>query len=342
MRERRSATISWRIPTPPLWLGVALSAALVVAAIVGRKARPTWAFLVVAALLALLLWSPFPADLHPGQLEMTTVDVGQGDCIFLALPDGRRMLVDGGGIPSFRGQSAARLDIGEDVVAPYLWNRGIRRLDVIVASHGHEDHIGGLPALVADFRPRELWTGAMPESAAWRKLRETAERNGVKVVSLQHGRRFGMGGVEFEVLAPFPDYVPSDTPKNNDSLVLRLRYGRHAFLLAGDIERQVEYRMLDEDGLGRVDVLKTPHHGSRTSSTQPFLAAVSPAFAVISAGFENSYGNPNGEVLDRLAQQHALVFRTDQDGLVSIRSDGRRLYVETNRQMAGRTIAPAW
>ncbi|MBZ5583341.1 MAG: MBL fold metallo-hydrolase [Acidobacteriia bacterium] len=273
---------------------------------------------------------------------MTTIDVGQGDSIFLALPDGRRLLVDGGGIPSYGGQRAARLDIGEDVVAPYLWNRGIRTVDVIAASHGHEDHIGGLAALVADFHPKELWTGAMPDTPAWRRLRDAAGRGGVTVTAMQAGRRFSWGGAAFDVLAPFPGYTPSDTARNNDSLVMRVRYGRHAFLLTGDIERQVEWEMLDAHEVQPANVVKIPHHGSRTSSTEQFLAAVAPSFAVISAGFENSYGDPHEAVLERLAERRAMVLRTDQEGLVSIRSDGRRLYVETGRRMAARAVTPAW
>jgi competence protein ComEC len=150
------------------------------------------------------------------------------------------------------------------------------------------------------------------------------------------------GGAEIEVLAPLADYVPSDTAKNNDSLALRVSYGSHAFLLTGDVERQIEWRMIDAGEPLRADVLKTPHHGSRTSSTAQFLDAVSPAFAVISAGFENSYGGPNADVLGRLAERRAAVFRTDLDGLVTIRSDGRTLRVETNPPSARRRIAPAW
>jgi competence protein ComEC len=169
-----------------------------------------------------------------------------------------------------------------------------------------------------------------------------AARNRVKVVSMQSPRRFAFGGAEVRVLAPMPGYVPSGEAKNDDSLVLRLSYGRHAFLLTGDVERPIERWMLDENEIQRADVLKVPHHGSRTSSTGPFLDAVSPAFAVISLGFENSYGFPNRDVLDRLRDRGVMVFRTDLDGLIGVRSDGRRLTVGTNRERAGRTVEPAW
>src|SRR6185295_16573235 len=125
-----------------------------------------------AVLLALLLWHPFPAAVRAGELELTTIDVGQGDSLLVVFPDGRRMLVDGGGIPAFGRIARSQLDIGEDVVAPYLWERGIRTLDVIAISHAHDDHIGGLPALVSDFRPREIWTGATPECPTWSAVRE--------------------------------------------------------------------------------------------------------------------------------------------------------------------------
>ncbi len=318
-----------RVPTPPVWLGVAFSAALVAAALARGKWWRAITGLGVAAALVLLIWQPFPPDVHLGQLEMTAIDVGQGDSILVVFPDGKKLLVDGGGIPTFGSNRAqTRMDIGEDVVEPYLWEREFRRVDVVALSHAHADHIGGLTAVVADFHPRELWTGATPDDPLWRKLRDTAVADGVRIKPLEAPSHFAFGGAEVEVLAPLADYVPGDTPKNNDSLVLRLTYGRRSFLLCGDAEKPVERRMVEDGGVQLTDVLKVGHHGSRTSSTAEFLKAVQPVFAVISVGMDNSYGHPNREVLERLTSWQTVVYRTDRSGLVSIRTDGRRFYVD--------------
>jgi competence protein ComEC len=321
---------AWRIPTPPVWLGVAICAALVAFAVVRGRWWRAAAGTTVAVFLILLVWHPFPPEWQPGQLEMSVIDVGQGDSILLVFPDGKRMLMDGGGIPAFGHQAHSQLDTGEDVVAPYLWNRGMRSIDIVALSHAHDDHIGGLPAIVADFHPRELWTGATPDSPGWRKLRDEAARDGVKVVPLAAGRHFDFGRTAIDVLAPLADYVPNDIPKNNDSLVLRIRYGSRTFLLTGDVEKPIEYRMLDDHEIQPVDVLKVAHHGSRTSSTESFLSAANPAIAVISVGTDNSYGHPNRDVLERLGEHHAEVLRTDLNGLVTVRTDGRRVTVETH------------
>jgi competence protein ComEC len=316
---------NWRIPTPPLWLGLALAAALIAAAIW----RSRWPALVVAVLLALLVWCPFPPDTHPGELELTAIDVGQGDSLLVVFPDGKRMLVDGGGIPAFGRSARSQLDIGEDVVAPYLWDRGFRTVDVVALSHAHEDHSGGLAALIADFHPRQVWTGVTPDGPEWRAVYDKAVAVGARITPLRAPAQFSFGGAVIEVLAPSPDYLPADEPKNNDSLVMRVTFGRRSFFLTGDVERPIEQEMLYTGELRPTDVLKVAHHGSRTSSTEEFLSAVQPAFAVISAGFENSYGHPHPTVVARLREHHTAVLRTDVDGLITIRTDGRKLQVQT-------------
>jgi competence protein ComEC len=326
----------WRIPDPPLWLSLAFVAALLwMAFTANARAWMRWSAAVsVLALFALLYSEPFVVHAATGRLELTSIDVGQGDSLLLQFPNGRNMLVDAGGFPVFGSKPNPRkpnLDIGEDVVSPYLWSRGIRHIDVLVSTHAHEDHIGGMAAIIENFHPRELWTGANPpDNPVWKAVKQKAEAFGVKILPLTEGGVWDWGGARIEVLAPAGDYVPLASPKNNDSLVLRLRYGAHTFLLTGDMEKQVEARLLEGSRIDKIDVLKVGHHGSRTSSSDGFIAAAHPTFAIISVGLNNSYHHPTVEVLERLAATHTGVFRTDRVGLISIESDGRQLRVHTN------------
>lgn len=317
----------WRVPGPPLWLTIALPAALAAAAFAVRAGRfRAAATALVFGLLALVFVHPFPPDTVPGTLEVNAIDVGQGDSFLLAFPDGKLMTLDAGGFPVFADRRTQGLDTGEDVVSPYLWRRSIRRLDVVALTHLHADHAGGVPALIDNFRPREVWTGAAPDCPEWDEIRRRAARHGARLVELRAGRGFDYGGARIEVLAPAAGYIPAGGPSNGDSLVLRVSYGRHSFLLAGDAQRDVEWEILG--GVARADVLKLGHHGSRTSSTEEFLDAAHPAFALITAGPDNMYGYPHPDVVRRLEERRVAAFRTDRHGLVSFRTDGRRLRVD--------------
>ena len=152
---------------------------------------------------------------------------------------------------------------------------------------------------------------------------------------LAEGNRFQYGGVAFETLAPALDYIPDTIPRNNDSLVLRVSFGERSLILSGDMERQIESELVRRNHVAHADVLKVAHHGSKTSTTVPFLDAVHPAFAIISAGFENLYGHPHRDIIERLNERKIGILRTDQIGLITIRTDGHRLVVET------RGVAPA-
>lgn len=325
---------SFRIPDPPLWLDIALVAALIAAAIALRLGS-VWRWPAMAAVLALfglMLWSPFHPDVEPGRLEMTAIDVGQGDGLLIALPGGKIMLVDGGGIPQFGRRTKPRMDIGEDVISPYLWERHVRKVDVLALTHGHEDHVGGAAALIANFHPSEIWTGASMDSPQWRAVFHAARAAGARVIARHEGEHMEESGARIDILAPAPDYIPADKPGNNDSLAFRISFGQHSFLLTGDMEAPVEARLISDGVLTRTTVLKAPHHGSKTSDTEPFLDQVQPAVAVISAGFENMFHHPHPAVLERLAAHHAAVFRTDLDGLISVSTDGCRLSIHTMRR----------
>ncbi len=324
---------NWRVADPPLWLCIAFSAALLLLSFALPKSRRWgWASAaIVGILFVLIFWHPFPAKVHRGELELTAIDVGQGDSLLLSFPDGKLMLMDGGGVLSFGKHAKPRMNIGEDVVSPYLWGRSIRKIDIIALSHAHADHAQGLPALIENFHPAELWIGATAPAELWTAVEQQARTQKVKIVAMRSGRTFHFGGTRIEVISPPSGYVPADSPKNNDSLALRITYGRRSFLLTGDMEKPMEARALAGGEPLRADVLKVGHHGSNTSSAGPFLDAVSPIYAVISDGFENSFHHPHPLVLERLTARRAGILRTDLQGLITIRTDGQRMSVETYR-----------
>jgi competence protein ComEC len=333
-----------RLPSADLRVpGPALAAALVAVACFGlccwavRRSR-AYAWVAVALLpiaATIVLW-PEPSALHPGQLEVTAIDVGQGDSLLVVGPKGRTMLVDAGG-PTGAAANAenaagsATFDVGEEVVSPYLWSREIHRLDIVALTHAHSDHMGGMPAVLRNLRPRELWVAVDPNSAPYRALLGEAAELGIRVRHLRAGDRLLWDSIDLSVLAPAPAYTNPGPPINNDSLVMRLRFGRPSVLLEGDAEAPSEHRMVETarggEGfeLGPDTLLKVAHHGSRTSTTPEFLALAAPRDAVISVGRQNTFGHPRPEIIQRLAAAHARVYRTDQFGLTTflLDRDGR-------------------
>lgn len=334
---------SWRIPDPPLWLAVLLTGVMVALAARWPRGR---LLAVPGVACVVLLWAliahPFAPRSTAGSLELTAIDVGQGESLLVALPDGAMGLVDSGGLPQFGRRQDDRMDIGEEVVSPYLWTRGVRRLAFIAITHLHDDHAGGAAALMENFRPRELWTGFTPDTPLWRKLEAKAHALGIRVRQLREGEQFTQGGVRWDVLAPVSGQRWRGRAQNNDSLVLRLRHGRHVFLLTGDVETGVERRLLEQYPEARADVLKVAHHGSRRSSLPEWLQVLRPSVAMISAGLGNSYGLPHDKVIEELRQRHTTILRTDQDGLSTVVSDGRYLRIETMRQGSASGPLDVW
>jgi competence protein ComEC len=329
---------SYRIPGPPIWVVVICFGSAVFLAAAMRLNPPlprkmVWAVgaVLIASALAVAIF-PFGSQWALGELEVTILDVGQGDSLFVVFPHGKTMLIDGGGAFSgFPGHEEHNgIDPGEEAVSPYLWSRGFQKLDVVALTHAHQDHLGGLNAVLDNFRVGRLWIGREVSSTALKRLEELARAKKIPIEYELRGKSFSWEGVDGKFL--WPEIVPEEvapSAKNNDSLVLRLQYGTRSLLLPGDAEKQVEKEMLGENSAEslRVDVLKAGHHGSKNSTTPEFLAATQPRVGIISAGEGNPYGHPSPELLERLENAGVRILRTDRDGAVHVLTDGTRLEV---------------
>jgi competence protein ComEC len=329
---------SYRIPGPPFWLIVMFFGVAILLAAEIRLKHPlrrtiAWglwmAFIACALTMAIY---PFGEKWTKGMLELTVLDVGQGDSLFVVSPGGKTLLIDGGGaFGGFPGHEEHNgVDPGEEAVSPYLWSRGFQRLDVVALTHAHQDHLGGLTAILDNFRVARLWIGREVSSPALARLEQLARERKIPIDHELRGKSFSWDGVDGNFL--WPQIAPEEvapTAKNNDSLVLRLRYGGRSFLLPGDAEKQVEREILSENSAQEMhsDVLKLGHHGSKNSTMPEFLAAVQPLVGIISAGEDNPYGHPNPELLERLESAGVRILRTDRDGAVHVLTDGARLEI---------------
>lgn len=251
------------------------------------------------------------------QLQVHFIDVGQADSILLQNEEAA-MLIDAGN------------NADERLVVEYLQSQGIKRLDYVIGTHPHEDHIGGLDAVIRSFEIGKVYMPRVTHNTAtFQDVIKAVEDKGLKITAPKVGETFGLGDAVGMMIGP-----GSETYKNlNDySIVIKIVYGETSFLFTGDAEEYAEEEMI-KSGLDlSADVLKVGHHGSRSSSTDPFLKQVSPHMAVIMAGEGNDYGHPHPETIEKLAKQDIKVYRTDLHGTVKAISDGKSIVFQTEKE----------
>jgi competence protein ComEC len=296
-----------------------------------RATPPIAALIAIISALWILVDPRTLVSRGDGRLHLTFLDVGQGDSIFVVFPRGATLLVDAGGL-----SSSSSFDIGDRVVAPVIRSAGFRRIDLVALSHGDPDHIGGAASIVREFRPREVWEGIpVPRFAPLTALRLAAQAAGARWANVYADDRIWIDEVEIVARHPEPADWERQKVRNDDSIVLDLRWRDVSVLLTGDIGRAVERGLASTIPPARLRVLKIPHHGSLTSSSPEFLAALRPRIAVVSAGRSNHFGHPVPEVLDRYRAIGTAIFRTDQDGAVQMDTDGKSIDIQT---VTGRTL----
>jgi len=291
-----------------------------------KVARYMFVGLCVVLALDLAFWNL--KGLFQKNLTVTFIDVGQGDSILIEFPRGKRMLIDGGGLYE------DRFDIGKNVIAPFLWKKKIRRIDFLVLTHPDPDHLKGLNFIASHFSIGQFWdSGLRSDSEFYSQLKKTLLSKKVKWLSLSEKTpQKKVNGVQISFLNP-PGRVESQKINrntsffNNHSLVIKLLFKNIQVLLAGDIEKEVENRLIRKGHSLSADILKIPHHGSASSSTPLFIEKVKPTYAILSVGERNIGRLPHPEVLKRYERLGSIIYRTDRHGAITVVTDGKDVKV---------------
>lgn len=261
---------------------------------------------------------------NPG-LEVTFVDVGQGDCIFIRVENGGTVLIDGGGMPVYY---TGDFDVGSAIVEPFLYGRGVNHIDVVVFSHFDDDHARGLLTVLKDMKVNTVIYGKPADSELYRDMLEIAQSKKIRLIQVGRGDKFYVGETVFEVLNPSRDSTLAND--NDNSVVLKMTYDNMSFLFTGDLGFEGERQLLNSGLDLGAEVLKAGHHGSATSTSEEFLSRVNPTFAVISAGKDNNFGHPSPKVLDMLKQKGIKIFRTDLQGAVTFKIQKNNVKIFTS------------
>jgi competence protein ComEC len=296
------------------------------------------AMTIALAFAAILVWNGLfsPTVFGKEELTVTFIDVGQGDAILIETPQGKKILIDGSGMERREinddptvGEKPDR--IGRKVVLPFLRKKGINRLDLVFLTHPHEDHLGGLNEVLKAVKVNQVIdAGSLYNSLAYQRFKELIAANKIKYAVARMGQEINFGNnLKAEILWPGREQLEN---VNSNSIVMRLVYGEVAFLFTGDLEKEGEERLLKYySGRLHSTVLKVGHHGSLTSTGDDFLRAIGPKYAVISVGKRNRYQHPAASTIKRLIEHWIKVFRTDLNGAITVRTDGCRLAIATQK-----------
>ena len=318
---------SYRIATPS-WAEILLFyGAILCAANLKRRPKAIYLLAILIGIFIAIQVYDSRVRMDPNRLEVAFLDVGQGDAAVVHLPGGKIMVIDAGGTPD------GSFDPGERIVAPYLWQRKIKRIDFLISSHYHPDHLQGLFFLLENFEVDRVWVNGDREtdfSGAERFLLAGGER--IRAMNRQD-RAVEIEGARLEFL--HPPRAQRDFWGNSASLVLRLTYGAHGFLFCGDIEGLAEEEILKRNSDLTTTVLKAPHHGSKTSNSVKFVESTRPKFAVFTVRAGGRSNLPNSEVLERYEAIGAKILRTDRDGAIFFDTNGKDIQVKTYLQSKG-------
>ncbi len=268
--------------------------------------------------VALLIIYIATVNLIPKGLEVVFLDVGQGDSAFIRTSSGKTVLIDAGGE-----------NMGESVVIPFLLDYGVERLDLVIGTHGHDDHILGLLPVLKDIKVFNLVIPDIEHKDEYANLLQLAEKKGVKIESCGKGDEIRLDDKTYlTVMHPDKENFINKSPLNNNSLVLKLQYKKVAILFAGDIEKEAESLLLEGKADINTDFLKIAHHGSSTSSTLDFIESARPYAGVISVG-NNNFGHPSKDIIDLFSSENIEIFRTDQDGAIILKTYGKNINIKT-------------
>jgi competence protein ComEC len=322
--------VAFRVAPPSWWVVVCYYVAVLTLWISRRRYVSAIFAISVSSLCLCALWillEPWSwlSSRGDGRLHVSFLDVGQGDSAFIRLPHGATLLVDCGGLAG-----TTTFDIGDRVVAPVLRAAGVRRLDYLVLTHGDPDHIGGAGAILEEFRPRHIREGIpVPPFVPLQLLHAAADAHRLDWRTVTAGERLVLDDVKISVLHPSPPDWERQRVRNDDSIVLDLRWHDVSIVLTGDIGKAVERQLIPSLTPAPLRIVKVPHHGSLTSSTPEFLRALHPAIAVFSAGRNNRFGHPAPEILERYRSAGVEILRTDQIGEIDITTDGTSISSNT-------------